>query len=51
MSSDLPKPKSFSLLKLLIVDDNDQMREMVKFYLRDLAFQVSECADGLDAID
>jgi CheY-like chemotaxis protein len=51
MIFDDTKQMSFSPLKLLIVDDNDRMREMVKFYVQDLAFEISECGDGLEAID
>ncbi len=37
-------------LKVLIVDDNAQMRRMVKSYLRGLAEQTRECADGAEAL-
>ena len=38
-------------MKVLIVDDNQQMRQMVKFYLRGLADERRECADGAEALD
>jgi len=37
-------------LKVLIVDDNAQMRQMVKSYLRGLAEETRECADGAEAL-
>ena len=37
-------------MKVLIVDDNQQMRLMVKFYLRDLVDETRECADGAEAL-
>ncbi len=39
------------LMKILIVDDNPQMRQMVKLYLRDVADETRECADGAEACD
>lgn len=33
-------------VKLLIIDDNEQMREMTRFYLQDLADEIRECEDG-----
>ena len=38
-------------VKVLIVDDNQQMRQMVKFYLRELADEIHECEDGEQAFD
>jgi CheY-like chemotaxis protein len=38
-----------SKIKLLIVDDNAQFREMEKFYLHDLAIEIRECEDGAEA--
>ena len=38
-------------MKVLIVDDNQQMRQTVKFYLRDLVDETRECADGAEALD
>ena len=37
-------------MKVLIVDDNQQMRQTVKFYLRDLVDETHECADGAEAV-
>ena len=37
--------------KILIVDDNREMRQMTKFFLGDLPFDFEECEDGADAID
>ena len=39
------------LMKVLIVDDNAQMRQMVKFYLNGVAEETRECADGAEALD
>ena len=39
------------LMKVLIVDDSPQMRQMVKFYLRGLADETCECEDGAEALD
>lgn len=38
-------------LKVLIVDDNQQARTMIKHYLHELADVVAECEDGADALD
>src|SRR5688572_28655956 len=38
-------------LKVLIVDDNQEARRMIKHYLHELADVVAECADGADALD
>lgn len=43
--------KKKSALKVLIVDDNQQARRMIKHYLHELADVVAECADGADALD
>jgi two-component system response regulator DegU len=40
-----------ALSKILIVDDNAEMRRMTKFFLGDLPFDFEECEDGADAID
>lgn len=37
-------------MRLLIVEDNGQMREMIKFFLRDLAEEVDERGDGSEAL-
>lgn len=37
-------------MKVLIVNDNPQLRRMVKRYLRDLAEETRECANGEDAL-
>lgn len=38
-------------MKILIVDDNCDMREMMKFYLRGCDAEFRECCDGCDALD
>ncbi len=48
MKSDLKKKLA---LKVLIVDDNQQARRMIKHYLHELADVVAECEDGADALD
>lgn len=37
--------------KILIVDDHCDMRQMMKFYLRDYNAEFVECCDGCDALD
>jgi CheY-like chemotaxis protein len=37
-------------MKLLIVDDNQQMRRLLKRLVGDLADEIGECADGVDAL-
>ena len=46
-----PRQPFAATLKLLIVDDNRQMRELTKTYLQDLAGEFQECEDGADALD
>ena len=36
---------------ILIVDDHAETRRMTRFFLHDLPFDFSECADGADALD
>ena len=38
------------LNKLLIVEDNPSMRRLIKSVVKDLAIDVYECEDGLDAL-
>ena len=38
-------------LKILIVDDEERMRKLVKDFLTKDGFDVVECANGLDAVD
>ncbi len=38
-----------SKFNILIVDDNPDMRTMVRFYLQDIANEIRECEDGVDA--
>jgi CheY-like chemotaxis protein len=40
-----------TVARVLIVDDHADMRQMMKFFLRDLPFEFEECEDGADAID
>nr|MBA4184545.1 response regulator [Acidobacteriota bacterium] len=37
-------------MKVLIVDDNQQARQMIKHYLRELSDEFRECADGAEAL-
>ena len=37
-------------MKLLIVEDNEQMRRVIKSLVVDLAEVVYECADGAEAL-
>jgi CheY-like chemotaxis protein len=37
-------------MKLLIVEDNQEMRELIKFVVGDLADAVAECGDGSEAV-
>lgn len=37
------------LMKVLIVDDNAQIRQMMKFYLNGMAEETRECVDGAEA--
>jgi len=37
-------------MRLLIVEDNGQMREMIKFFLRDVAEKIAERGDGSEAL-
>ena len=37
-------------MKILIVDDNPQMRQMIRAVVIDLAEEVSECANGQEAV-
>lgn len=37
-------------MRFLIVDDNAQMRELIKFFLRDLAEEIAERGDGAEAL-
>ena len=37
-------------MRLLIVENNGQMREMIKLFLRDLAKEFAERADGSEAL-
>jgi DNA-binding NarL/FixJ family response regulator len=39
-----------SALKVLIVDDNEQARQMIRHYLSNQIINFSECADGADAL-
>lgn len=37
-------------MKVLIVDDNEQARQMIKHYLHELSGEFRECADGAEAV-
>jgi CheY-like chemotaxis protein len=38
------------MMKLLIVEDNTEMRRLIVGFVRDVADSISECADGADAL-
>lgn len=38
------------MMKILIVDDNQKMREMMRSYLQTFSGEISECADGAEAL-
>lgn len=40
----------FSAMKLLVVDDNAEMRRLIISIVRDLADEIAECEDGADAL-
>ena len=55
-SSLSPRPEYFNLkvqmtTRVLIVDDSQPMRELIKMTLAGVAEVVGECADGADALD
>ncbi|GAE93931.1 DNA-binding response regulator [Gracilibacillus boraciitolerans JCM 21714] len=37
--------------KILIVDDDADMRELIKLYMKDNGFQVVSAVDGIEALD
>ena len=37
-------------MKLLVVDDNAEMRRLIISIVRDLAEEIAECSDGADAL-
>jgi DNA-binding NarL/FixJ family response regulator len=37
-------------MKILIIDDNPQMREMIRSYLQEFSGEIRECADGAGAL-
>jgi NarL family two-component system response regulator LiaR len=44
-------PQRSDTVKVLIVDDNEQIREMTKIFLGGIAGEIRECEDGKDAFD
>lgn len=47
----MKKPECFRMaMKILIVDDNSSMREMMKIHLSDLTEDFCECDDGVKAL-
>lgn len=38
-----------SKINILIIDDNPAMRTMTRFYLQNIADEIRECEDGIDA--
>ncbi len=39
------------IMKVLIVDDNKKVREMLGMWLHDLVDEICECADGAEALE
>jgi DNA-binding NarL/FixJ family response regulator len=37
-------------MRVLIVDDNSQFRQLIRLFVADLADEVTECADGDEAV-
>ena len=37
-------------MKLLIVDDHEQMRREIRLFIGDLVEQITECSDGVEAL-
>lgn len=38
-------------MKILIVDDNERMRQMIRTFIADLTSDIVECSDGSEALD
>jgi CheY-like chemotaxis protein len=49
-SAEKKRGRSFEVMNLLIVEDNEQMRRMLVKLLGGLAEQTHECADGVEAL-
>jgi CheY-like chemotaxis protein len=37
-------------MKILIVDDNSQMRQLIRSFVEDLAEEIAECGDGEEVV-
>jgi len=48
---DRPSLRAYGDMRVLIVDDSEPMRRMIKTYLADLIEQYFECGDGSEALD
>ena len=44
-------PTKTEIVKILIVDDQAEARQMTKLFLGDSTFEFKECADGADAVE
>ena len=38
-------------MKILIVDDSERMRQMIRSYIADISTEIVECEDGSEALD
>jgi CheY-like chemotaxis protein len=47
----LSKRKGKDLMKVLIVDDNPEMRGILTHFIRPIYQDIYECSDGIDALD
>jgi CheY-like chemotaxis protein len=45
------KTDAVGKMKILIVDDHQEMRELMRTYLPDTFDEIRECEDGIDALD
>jgi CheY-like chemotaxis protein len=43
--------RKLKLLKILIVDDDERIRQMIKAIIADTAIIICECSDGAQAVD
>ncbi|MCG8619608.1 MAG: response regulator, partial [Desulfobacterales bacterium] len=44
-------PQTIQGLHVLVVDDNTTMRQVLRVYLEDFSFQVTECTNGKEALE
>lgn len=45
-----PGPESLAAMSVLVVDDNEQNRELIQAYLEDLGCEIRAASDGADAL-